>query len=522
MDSLKLLLFRHIRGVWRHRWVSLMAAWMICVAGWAVIWFMPDQYQSNARLYVDADAVLTPLLRGLAADSAPGGQLELLQRTLLSRPNLETLISKTDLDLTVRGQSDRERLIGELGRVIQISPQTRTLFTISYTSSNPRLAYDVVQTLLTIFVERATGANRSDMENARRFLESQIASYERQLRSAEQRRAEFRTRYSEILPTAAGGGPGGLQGMRSQVNAMQGDLQDATRLRDSLKAELEQTPPLLTIETAAGPNGKPGAVSSPALDAAQQRLAELRLRYTDEHPEIRQQQLLIEEMRRNPLLARGPSVQIINGQAVQTQANGRNLSAPNPTYDKIKERLLNAEAQVNMLTRKTEEAVKERDRLEAIARAFPTVEAEYTALDRDYTVMQTNYQGLLARREQANIAQAADTQADKVKLQIVDPPQVPRIPTAPNRLALFSGVLIVGLGAGGGLAFLLTQFDRSFYTVDELREIGLTVIGGITLLGTAPRRRSAFATLGFLVCVALLGAIYAGLMARALRSAALV
>jgi len=299
-------------------------------------------------------------------------------------------------------------------------------------------------------------------------------------------------------------------------------LQDVTRRRDALKAELETTPPLLTIETPAAGAAGPGGIASPALLQAQQRLAELRLRLTDEHPEVRQQQALIEEMRRNPMLARGPAMQVINGQPVQVQQNGRNLSAPNPVYERIKERLLDAESQLGTLTRRTEQATKERDRLEAIARAFPTVEAEYTALDRDYSVMQTNYQGLLARREQANIAQAADTQADKVKLQIVDPPQVPRIPVAPNRLLLFSGVLIVGLGAGGGLAFLLSQFDRSFYTVDELRELGLTVIGGITLLGTAPRRRTAFSTLGFLACVALLGAIYAGLMARALRSAALV
>ncbi len=521
MDSLKLLLFRHIRGVWRHRWLALTAAWLICAAGWTAVWFIPNQYQSNARLYVDADAVLTPLLRGLAADSAPGGQLELLQRTLLSRPNLETLVSKTDLDLLVRGQNDRIKLIADLGRDIKIVPQTRTLFTIGYTGPDPRLTYDIVQTLLTIFVERATGANRSDMENARRFLESQIASYERQLRAAEQRRAEFRGRYSEILPTAAGGGGvGGLQGVRGQVTGLQGELQDVTRRRDSLKAELAETAPLLTIETALG--GGPGGIAAPALAAAQSRLAELRLRYTDEHPEVRQQQALIEEMRRNPALARGPSVQVINGQAVQTQPNGRNLSAPNPVYERIKERLLDAESQLTTLTRRTEQAVKERDRLEAISRAFPTVEAEYTALDRDYTVMQTNYQGLLARREQANIAQAADTQADKVKLQIVDPPQVPRLPVAPNRLLLFSGVFLVGLGAGGGLAFLLSQFDRSFYTVDELRDLGLTVIGGITLLGTAPRRRTAFSTLGFLACVALLGVVYAGLMARALRSAALV
>ena len=62
---------------------------------------IPNQFESSARLYVDADAILTPLLRGIAAESAPTTQLEILQRTLLSRPNLEKLISKTDLDLTV-------------------------------------------------------------------------------------------------------------------------------------------------------------------------------------------------------------------------------------------------------------------------------------------------------------------------------------------------------------------------------------------------------------------------------------
>ncbi len=86
---------------------------------------MPNQYESSARLYVDADAILTPLLRGLAADSAPTSQLEMLQRTLLSRPNLEKLISKTDLDLSAAGPSDRERLLQSLAQAIQVKPQTQ-------------------------------------------------------------------------------------------------------------------------------------------------------------------------------------------------------------------------------------------------------------------------------------------------------------------------------------------------------------------------------------------------------------
>ena len=114
----------------------------------------------------------------------------------MSRPNLEKLIAKTDLDISITGPSDRERLLSRLAREVQVRSQTRNLFTITYRSTNPRLAHDVVQTLLTLFVEAATGSNRSDMENARRFLEHQISSYEQQLRAAEKRRADFRTKYS--------------------------------------------------------------------------------------------------------------------------------------------------------------------------------------------------------------------------------------------------------------------------------------------------------------------------------------
>jgi len=567
MDSLKLLIQRHIRAVWRHRWLALMVAWLVCIVGWAGVSVVPNQYESSARLYVDADAVLTPLLRGLAADSASGSQLEVLQRTLLSRPNLETLISKTDLDLTARNQSERERLVQNLGSDIKIVPQTRTLFTITYRSRDPKLAHDVVQTLLTIFIERATGANRSDMENARRFLESQIASYERQLRAAEQRRADFRQRYQDILPgggTPAGGNvaQGKLEMMRGTVAQLEGEITDATRLRDDLRSQLESTQPLLVIEQTPTTGPAAAAIDGRVL-AAEQRLAELRLRYTDEHPEIQQQIALIGMLRSTSRAAAGgapaPPPQFVPnndrpittageaeepppaaanqaqprretnrrggrppGAAAPTPAPGRSLSTPNPVYQTIKERLLNVEAQLNVLTRKHGEAVRERNRLEAISRAFPTVEAEYMALDRDYAVMQRNYQELLGRRESASIAQAADTQADKVRLQVVDPPQVPRLPVAPNRLTLFTGVFGVGLAAGGALAFLLSQFDRSFHTVDELRNMGLTVLGGITLLGSGAGRRTVVATLGFVAGLLLLGAIYAGLMARVLRASALV
>src|SRR5689334_7398865 len=189
MDSIRSLVEQYLRAAWRRRWMGVIIAWLVCGIGWVGVYLVPNQYESSARLYVDADAILTPLLRGLAADSAPTGQLEVLQRTLLSRPNLEKVISKTDLDLSVTGPSDRERLLQELATGIQVKPQTKNLFTITYRNRSAKVAHDVVQTLLTLFVESATGSNRNDMENARRFLEHQISSYEQQLRAAEKRRA---------------------------------------------------------------------------------------------------------------------------------------------------------------------------------------------------------------------------------------------------------------------------------------------------------------------------------------------
>src|SRR5579863_2614823 len=206
MEALRAQLRRHALGVWRHRWIAIAAAWLICLAGWVGVSSIPDSYESHARLYIDADAVLTPLLRGLALDNGLVNQIEVLQRTLLSRPNLEKLISKTDLELTIRGPSDLERLVATLGTAIRINPQTKSLFTITYRNEKPQLAYDVVSTILNIFIESKTGNNRSDMENARQFLAEQIAGYEGKLREAESKRAEFRAKYIDLLPSDNGGG----------------------------------------------------------------------------------------------------------------------------------------------------------------------------------------------------------------------------------------------------------------------------------------------------------------------------
>ena len=509
MDPIRLLIRQYINAAWRRRWTGVVVAWMVCAFGWGAITFIPNDYESSARLYVDADAVLTPLLSGLEADSAPASQLELLQRTLLSRPNLEKVISKTDLDLTVANPSDRERLISRLSNQIHVIPQTRNLFTISYRDHSPKLAHDVVQALLTIFVESATGGNRTDMENAKRFLEHQISSYEQQLRAAEKRRVDFRLKYMDIFPTDINPSNFGVEQARGQVKGLQGQLQDATGKRDGLQKEVAQTPALLVVENS------PAAVAAAQTQVAQaeEQLRILLLRDTDQHPDVIAQKRLIAQLKANPEKANAPVTPATGGGDVKR-------SVPNPIYDDLKVKLVDADAQVASLQRQLDEATSVKDRLEKFQREQPGLLAEFQNMDRDYGVLRKNYEELIGRLQSANIAQAADTQADKVKLQIVDPPEIPRIAVAPNRVLLLSGVLLAGMGAGAVMVLLLSQMDRCFNTVDDLRELGLPVLGGISIVRTRSIIRRLMVFMRFATAIGVLVMIYGGLVLHVMRTSA--
>jgi len=123
MNSLKSQAMPIVRILWRQKWLAVGIAWLICTAGWIGVAFIPTKYESSARVYLNADPLLTPLLHGLAADTDPTRHLDFLQRTLLSRPNLEQLVRLTDLDVGVTTPGEKENLYKRL-RATSTSPRS--------------------------------------------------------------------------------------------------------------------------------------------------------------------------------------------------------------------------------------------------------------------------------------------------------------------------------------------------------------------------------------------------------------
>lgn len=485
------LIRRHGVATWERRWKALLVAWLICLGGWAGIYAIPDRYEVSARVFADADAVLGTLLRGIALDSSPAGQVELLQRTLLSRPNLESVLDRSGLVERIDEGNTREQLLERLARDIRLATQTRNLFTVQYRDGDPEMALSVVQSTLEIFTEAAVGTDRQQFENARQFLLQQISHYETRLREAERRRAEFQAEYIDLLPSEANGGVSRLEAGRGRLQQLRGELTDAKVRRDLTKRQLDGTPAVIA-ETGEG-------TSIGRLAEAERSLLELRLRYTDRHPEVVAARGILAELR-------------TTGGAAVRATGARSISRPNPLHEQLKVRMVDVEAQIGSLERQVNDGQADVERLDVIARGVPEVQAQFMNLDRDYTVLRRNFEELLARRESIQIADAARTGSERVKLEVVDPPKLPTRPVSPQRRLLAAGVLAAGLGAGAALAFLLAQLDGTFYTVQDLRRIGLPVVGGIST-AQQPARRILSAAAFSAACVLLLlafGAVVVG------------
>ena len=168
MDDLLRQVKTAARSMWRHRWLGLIVAWITAAGATATVMLMPNKYEAAARIYVDTQSILQPLMAGLAVQPNIEQQVMMLSRTLLSRPNVEKLVRMADLDLGTKSKAAQDELVDGLIKTLEIKSTGRdNLYTLAYRDSNPDRAKRVVQSLTSIFVESSLGDKRKDSEIGR-------------------------------------------------------------------------------------------------------------------------------------------------------------------------------------------------------------------------------------------------------------------------------------------------------------------------------------------------------------------
>lgn len=508
MDEIIRQVLSVLRGMWRFRWPAVVVAWAILI-GWGFqVMRAPDQYEAVARVYVDTDSILKPLLSGLTVQPNVDQQLAMLTRTLLSRPNLEKLIRMADLDLNANTQEARDALIDSLARRIQIRNSGRdNLYTLVIRDTEPERAKRIIQSFVSMFVESSLGNTRKDTDSAKNFLTEQIRQYEARLEESEARVKAFRIRNLEIQTGDGGGDAAGrVRAVQAQLRQAQLELKEAENARDAARAQLEaernSTQSVATIATRSLMQESTANVATPEIDARieQQRrqIDALRQRFTDQHPDIVITQRLLKELEDQKAVQVTALRQAAAAAPPPANANG------NPVILELQRIAATSEVQVASLRARVNEYSARLASARDSLKTAPELEAEAAQLNRDYGAIRRAYDELVTRRQQAIMSGDLDVAAGVAEFRLIDPPRVSPRPVAPNRKAQFPLGLFGGLAAGLGLAFALSQLRPVFYDPAELRtKTGVPLLGVVSLRLDEPfRKRERRGMIGFATTVA--------------------
>ena len=511
MAEITAVLLNFLKAIGKYRWHAIVITWVVALIGWAVVLRLPNQYEASARVYVDTQSILKPLLSSMTTVPNLEQQVMFMRRTLISRPNVERLMRMVDLDVKAKDSKEHDKIVDELMAQIKVSGTERDdIYTLTYVSDNPKLGKDIVQSLLTIFVEGSFSGKKQDSEKAVQFIDDQIKTYEEKLAAAENSLKEFKLKNLGMLPRE-GGGSGDFGGQllqaTDQLSQAKLELAEAEQARNAIRRQIDGEP------------AKPGTVTvdparvDPELEAriatAQKNLDMLRLQFTEQHPDVIANRRLLDQ-----LLA----------QKADLAKNKKRSLDPGASYSPMLQQLnvalSQAEARVASMRARVAEYENRAARLRSQSTIAPEIEAQFAQLNRDYTVNRENYQKLVERRESARLSGDLSSATDMLTFRVIDPPTVPNHPSGPNRLRLFSLVFAGALVAGLAVAFLMSQLRPTFLSQSTLRDVtGLPVLGSIGMNWTPEqtvKRKRRLVALGGSVLL-LFGAYGVGMAAILVR-----
>lgn len=474
-----------LRGTWKYRWLGLLVAWAVGALGMVTIKVLPDKYEAAARIFVNTDSILKPLMAGMTVQLNDNQRIGMLSRIVISRPNVEKIVHTVGMDAKVKSREDSERLVDDVLKVLAIKETgSANLYMLTFRDTIPERAKRVVELLASTFIESGQGNKISDTDAAKKFIDEQIVAYEKKLQETENRLKEFKVRN---LGMNAGEGKdyfARMSEMNALLNQAQLELRQAENSRDAFKLGVEREERELA-PAAIAPSSAGGSIAEidARIDSIRRNLDALLLKFTESHPDVLGTRRVIkelEEQRRKLQLERKSG-----DTPPQSAASGPRA------YDQLKVALAGAEASVAASRARVAEYAARLSRLKESAKLMPQLEVEFAQINRDYDVTKKNYDNLVSRRDSANISGEMQSVSGVADFRVIDPPRVSPQPVAPNRLLLLPLSLLLALAAGFAAAYVAMELHRTCYDGRMLREVAqLPLLGVVSLITDEPTRRA--------------------------------
>ena len=471
-------------GMWRFRYLGLAVAWGVGAALLALLLLMPSRYEASARIFVNTDSILKPLMTGLTVQPNEDQRIQMLSHVVISRPTVEKLVQQVGLDSNAQTAEQREQLVDSVMKTLEFKGGGREgIYTLSYRDVEAARAKQVLELLAQLFIDSSRGGKSEDTETAKRFIDEQIGIYEGKLREAEGRLKDFKLKYLGLSP---GEGHDYFQRMSEAGRLLEQsrlELREAERSRDAYRQQLAGIEAANAQTGGAMPPNAALADLDTRLETQRRNLDSLLLKDTESHPDVVGAKRVIRDLEaeRRAIVATMPKP---SPMALQGPVSGPRAS------EQIKVSLAQAEASVAALSMRVAEYNGRYEKLKSSAALVPQLEAEYAQLNRDYDVNKKNYESLVTRRESASMSGEMQSVAGVNDFRMVDPPRVQPLPVSPKRRVLMPLALIIAIACGLGAMYLAQEWRPAFHDARGLRELTeLPVVGTVTAIENEGTRR---------------------------------
>ncbi|MCJ9430366.1 XrtA system polysaccharide chain length determinant [Kordiimonas marina] len=497
-------------GIWRKKWYMLITSWVICLAGWSLVAMMPYRYEASAQVFVDTETLLPQIARNLGVNVDLMRQVDIMQRTLTMRPNLEKVIRLSgDLEHLAASPKDMDAMVAELQRNIRVIQLSGGMFRIQFAINDSRLsdraratvARSVVSNLVSFFLERNTTENTANSENASEFLDQQIKDYKGRLEAAERAQAKFEQENIEYL--------GGEGSFLSRLDSARADLRKTNQkiaemdvALKSLQDQIKNVPPTIREARSARSGGSAGD-----RDPLEERISDLEkkldklktLGYKDKHPDVVNVSRQIENLKAELKKKQDKVEEELQSSAETGKKSSLTTETPNRLYEQMMLQIIQTTTDLKSMQQRATEQKKLITEMEEKAKRVPEIQAAESQLKRDYKTIKQQYNELVQQQQNLEIRKSVEGAGQSVALRVVEPPSVPKKPSGPNRLLFMTATLFGGLLGGIGVALVLSQLRPVVITVDQLRaHFDLPVLGNVTrTLSEEENRQRSYDLLGF-------------------------
>ena len=458
----------------RRRWWILLPLFLCWLGVWGVSWFLPDTYQSDALISAEQQKVSDQYVMENVNVNLQN-RLQSTTQQVLSRASLQAIIDHFKLYSTpprFSGFFKPKDPVDEMRSDIKIelvgSPGYRgefVTFKIHYSADTPELSQQVNTELTSLFINENVKAQRQLSENTTAFLDNELTDARAKMEEQEAEVSAFRAKHVGNLPGQLQSNVQILAGLQAQLASTQHALDTSKQQKIYVESLLQQ---YQSAQASLG--GDSTAVSTQALDKELQdlriQMQSLRTRYNDGHPDI---VALQDKIARTELLRKQAEAEIASNQQTGKTANTIDFSAAEGVQRGAPTAVMQLQSQLkaNQLEIQNEqEHAKDLELQTAVYQArlnmTPETEQELAIVSRGYDEAKFNYNSLLQKQTQSQLATSLGQQQQGQQFHIIDPPKLPNKPSAPNRFLISLVGLALGMCLGVGIAGFLELTDVRF------------------------------------------------------------